>query len=711
MAYPVLAPSNSWYRGSVVKLDFTTINIVDIVSSEVFSNATESWAAAIKNNEFSSDITCYVNGTTLTIAGNGSGKIALSPNSSYLFGGANASSAFCSVTAINGMTLLDTSNVTNMSGMFQYDLALRDIDLSNFNTANVTTMHRMFAYAESLQELDVSSFNTGKLTDMSWMFASGGGTSTTMSITKIKGLEDFDTSKVTTMSMMLAECPKLTGLDVSKWDTSACTDMGFLFYQCQGLGSVDVSNWDVSKVQSFDHLFAHSTMKNVDTTRWDTSSATNMYAMFHTVQNTTIDVSNLKTSKVQVFGQMFEAMGNLTEIKGLENFDTSQGIDFDEMFNKCTRLTKLDLSSFDTRKATFNNITISLNNSKALSTWNMFNLMPNLKEIKLGQNFTFQGDGTTKSGYTYGTLPVPSSEHITGADGNWYNISGESFAASDIPSQTAATYYAVYDDVANKRVLVKNGNLIDTANAIRAKISTSETYKPSEFSMAIESIPNDYEGGYEDGQQDTYDWFWDIYQNKGSRRNYGYAFAGSGWTQETFKPKYDIIVNDNNSSMFYTGCTNVNLEQLLEDRGLILDTSNVTKFATMFYVSYFSHLPVIDARNAISMNNTFQGMSYLVSLRKLMLNNEGTTTFNTAFSNLPKLEHFVVEGIIGQNGFYIAQSTKLSKESITSIINALSTTTSGLTVTISKTAKEAAFTADEWATLIATKPNWTISLV
>jgi hypothetical protein len=34
-----------------------------------------------------------------------------------------------------------------------------------------------------------------------------------------------------------------------------------------------------------------------------------------------------------------------------------------------------------------------------------------------------------------------------------------------------------------------------------------------------------------------------------------------------------------------------------------------------------------------------------------------------------------------------------------------------MSVTFSKKAKEAAFTADEWEALIATKPNWTISLV
>ena len=53
---------------------------------------------------------------------------------------------------------------------------------------------------------------------------------------------------------------------------------------------------------------------------------------------------------------------------------------------------------------------------------------------------------------------------------------------------------------------------------------------------------------------------------------------------------------------------------------------------------------------------------------------------------------------------------KLSKSSATSVINGLSDTVTGRTATFSQVAKEAAFTDEEWAQLIGTKPNWTIAL-
>ncbi len=359
---------------------------------------------------------CYVNGTTLTIAGNGSGRIYMNPDSSFAFSGSDKASQFLSVTEINGIELLDTSKVT--------------------------TMKRLFAYCDSLKILDVSNFDTSKVTDMQFAFGSGGLSSTNMALTNIKGIENLDTSNVTTMFAMFQECSSLKELDVSKWDTGKVTDMGFMFYKVNNLTSrtVDVSNWDVSKVTSFDHMFAHSSMKDIDVSKWDTSSATNMYALFHTVRNTSIDVSSFDTSKVTVFGQMFEYMTELKEIKGLENFDTSKGVDFDEMFCNCSKLTKLDLSSFDTRNATFKKVTVSANGGVALSTWHMFDGMTSLQEIKLGENFTFKGDGTTKSGYNYGVLPTPG---MTGADGNWYNEAGTAFAPADVPGLTADTYYAI----------------------------------------------------------------------------------------------------------------------------------------------------------------------------------------------------------------------------------------------------------------------------
>lgn len=219
--------------------------------------------------------------------------------------------------------------------------------------------------------------------------------------------------------------------------------------------------------------------------------------------------------------------------------------------------------------------------------------------------------------------------------------------------------------------------------------------------------------GDDTGYKSYYHEFWDSYQQNGERKSYAFAFAGEGWTVENFKPKYDIIVKTTARSMFSVGLAGVDVEQLLIDLGITFDTSGVTSIDGFEYFCQYaspSVLPVISTISTSRLRYVFYHASNLVTIRKFILKDDGSQTFTSLFPNCSRLENLIIEGTIGQNGFDISGSPKLSKASITSIINALSTTTSGLTVTLSQTAVNNAFTTDEWNTLIATKSNWTISL-
>ena len=99
----------------------------------------------------------------------------------------------------------NTSNVTNMRGMFSTCRSLTSLNLSNFNTSNVTSMSSMFQSCNSITSLDLSSFNTSKVTDMSYMFTG---------------------------------CDSLKELDLSGWDTSKVTDMIDMFIDCASLKKI-----------------------------------------------------------------------------------------------------------------------------------------------------------------------------------------------------------------------------------------------------------------------------------------------------------------------------------------------------------------------------------------------------------------------------------------------------------------------------------------
>lgn len=223
--------------------------------------------------------------------------------------------------------------------------------------------------------------------------------------------------------------------------------------------------------------------------------------------------------------------------------------------------------------------------------------------------------------------------------------------------------------------------------------------------------------GIEQGKQAQYDAFWDIFQQEGDRTSYVYGFGGRGWTKENFVPKYDMQISNANSMFAYCAVTG-DLVELLNDLGVNLDFTNCTLMNMAFQNSYFSRLGHINAITATNLTQCFMNMSNLVTIDKLTVTNK-CTTFSAIFTGTPALKNITLEGQIAAN-ISFAPCTKLTKASITSIINALSSTTSGLKLTLSKIAVGDAFETSEgaedgsdsteWATLTATKTNWTISL-
>ncbi len=477
-SYPMLAPRDTWYRGSASRNSFTTITILDSIDSQTADSASESWNAAVDHDgdgELNNDIVCYVNDTELIIAGNGSGKIFMNFDSTCSFSDlSDEGDYFSNVTEINGMDILDTSNVVLMKSMFLNACSLDTVDVSGFDTSNVSDMSFMFASTVSTKEmsftvLDVSNWDTSSVTTMNRMFQ-------LCSSLEELNVSRWNTSKVTTMSGMFQRCKSLRTLDVSNWNTSNIENLSFMFH-CENmpLGTIDVSNWDVSKVLTFDHFIAHAKLTLIGVENWKNSVVVVMNAMFHMSQNTVLDVSGFDTSNVITFDQMFEGCNQLTEIIGLENFDTSNSIGFSEMFASCQRLKKLNLESFDTRKAA-NDIQISSNGKTSNTLYRMFADTLRLKEIKLGENFSFNGDGTNTNPANVGAFRTPSSTYITGADGYWYNESGEAFLPKDIPDKTAGTYYALFP---GSKDVIASGNSWYKGNTPRSsitKINITDSY-------------------------------------------------------------------------------------------------------------------------------------------------------------------------------------------------------------------------------------------
>ncbi len=153
-----------------------------------------------------------------------SGKVVAPENANLLFTGNSTRGNLANVTEIEGLSQLDTSNVTSMESMFQGMSSVTSLDLSGFDTSNVTDMRYMFYDMSNLTNLDLSNFNTSKVTDMASMFSSMG------SITSLD-ISGFDTSNVTSMFAMFAAMDSVKSLDISGFDTSELTTSENMFYQ------------------------------------------------------------------------------------------------------------------------------------------------------------------------------------------------------------------------------------------------------------------------------------------------------------------------------------------------------------------------------------------------------------------------------------------------------------------------------------------------
>jgi bacterial surface protein 26-residue repeat len=320
------------------------------------------------------------------------GEVVANSNSSYLFHNLSY------VTSIEGIELLDTSNVRCMSHMFSYMHSLTELDVSNFDTTNVRDMSAMFVYMDNLTELDVSNFDTSKVQNMNWMFSY-------MYNLKELGLSNFDTSNVQSMEGMFVDMASLTELDVSNFDTSKVQNMAGMFMLMTSITELDLSNFDTSNVQSMEGMFAEAiNLSKLDLSNFDTSKVQNMAGMFLSMPSLIeLDLSNFDTGNVQDMEMMFFWTHSLTKLD-LSSFDTSKVHNMNWMFSYMTSLTKLDLSNFDT--------------SNVQSMDRMFIETNNLSKLILGENFSFIEDEYFIFNKTHLT-EVPNNSTYTGF---WQNI-------------------------------------------------------------------------------------------------------------------------------------------------------------------------------------------------------------------------------------------------------------------------------------------------
>lgn len=222
------------------------------------------------------------------------------------------------------------------------------------------------------------------------------------------------------------------------------------------------------------------------------------------------------------------------------------------------------------------------------------------------------------------------------------------------------------------------------------------------------------------GAQSEHDRFWDAFQDCGNRTDYTWAFRH--WNTDYIRPKYKVQNITMRSDSFFQYSKVKKIEAAYFDfTGINELTGNPTNGATYAMFNACRQLEEIEDLN-IPAGTYYGTWNNCVSLKKIaVVRCMVGKAFTMAFNNCTALEDVTFIGTMSTNGLDLQYSTKLSKASIESVIGVLSATTSGFKITLSKTAVNRAFetssgandgvSSAEWAALIATKSNWTISLV
>ena len=222
----------------------------------------------------------------------------------------------------------------------------------------------------------------------------------------------------------------------------------------------------------------------------------------------------------------------------------------------------------------------------------------------------------------------------------------------------------------------------------------------------IKLLENCVNGGTVDAKS-WYDEIWDGIQDYGKRTNYTSGFRN--WGGVTIDTKYPV----NTTSLYeiFSDCRQ--LETLPN-----ITCAHANGQYPLCYCAFqlCQKLKSIDfdvmngGSGSTAWTSAFRYCQELVTIKQIGVLE--TQVFNKTFEECVKLEYLIVKGTIGQNGFDIHWSTKLTADSLKSIINALSTTTTGLTITLPTTAQtnyEAKYGTGSWSVLVASRSNWTIA--
>ena len=258
----------------------------------------------------------------------------------------NSSNAIYYKINIDGM---DTGNVEDMSYMFvtgaNINTVAAPIDISHLNTSKVKNMGSMF-HGSFASAINMSGIDTSNVEDISFIFQDA------KKVTSLN-LANLNGTKVRNIMQPFVDMSSLTHLDLSNWNLASITSLDAFLRYNSSLESVNFTGFKTDHITSMRQMFLGSGVKTLDLSSFNTSHVTNMESMFRqTSRLTTVNLSSFDTSSVTNMREMFSSASSITNLD-LSSFNTSNVTDMTTMFSLMPALWDLKVNSFDTRNVRY----------------------------------------------------------------------------------------------------------------------------------------------------------------------------------------------------------------------------------------------------------------------------------------------------------------------------------------------------------------------
>ncbi len=164
------------------------------------------------------------------------------------------------------LNMIDTSAITNMSGLFDSDSTFNG-DLTQWNTSNVTSMSDMF-FGSSVFNQNIGSWDVSKVTGMSNMFAK-----TIFN----QNIGDWDVESVTLMNGMFA-LNRAFNQNIGSWNVENVKGISSMFQGASAFNQ-NIGNWNVKNVETALSMFFNATKFNQNLSSWKLCKASVAFSL------------------------------------------------------------------------------------------------------------------------------------------------------------------------------------------------------------------------------------------------------------------------------------------------------------------------------------------------------------------------------------------------------------------------------------------------